>query len=181
MFNDPYAKLCFTTNLVSQFEKVIYFDLDTAFTAYLNAGLVKAKSVEIYLPSENRLIPMLNDVLESMAASSLVIFDSVNSFYNLFGVRRKISSLNHLLSVLLMLLVRRGMDESVPVLVTSMLRYRKDGGWVESPASRRFLHHKSAAKLSVERTESDIEIVVERHESIPAGTQFVYKDILITI
>jgi len=181
MFKDPYAKLCFTTHLVSQYEKVIYFDLDTAFTAYLNARLVKIKNVEIYLPSDNRLVPMLNEVLESMAASSLVIFDSVNSFYNLFGVRRRISSLNHLLSVLLMLLVRRGMDEKVPVLVTSMLRYRKDGGWVESPASRRFLHRKSASKLSVERIERDIEIVVERHESIPPCTHFVYKDILITI
>jgi hypothetical protein len=181
MFNDPYAKLCLTAYLVSQFEKVIYIDLDTTFTAYLNAGLVKTNNIDMYLPSEGRIVPMVNDVLESMDTSSLVIFDSVNSFYNLFEPRGKTSSLNHLLSVLLMLLVRRGVDENIPVLVTSMLRYRKDGSWVESPASRRFLHQKSAAKLSVERTESSIEIAVVQHESIPAGTQFAYKDILITV
>lgn len=180
MFSDPYAKLCFTAQLASQFEKVIYIDLDTTFAAYFNAGLVKSKNVDIYLPSENRLVPMIKDALESMGSSSLVIFDSVNSFYNLFQAQAT-GGLNHLLSVLLMLLVRRGVDEGVPVLATSMLRYRKDGGWVQSPASRRLLKHKSAARLSVERSESDIIVTVVGHESIPAGTRVSYKDGLITV
>ena len=42
------------------------------------------------------------------------------------------------------------------VLATSMLRYRKDGGWVQSPASRRMLQRKSAVKLSVELHESNL-------------------------
>ena len=181
MFSDPYAKLCFAAHLVFQFEKVTYIDLDTTFAAYFNAGLVRAKSVDIYLPSEGRLVPMVKDALESMGKSSLVIFDSVNSFYNLFRARERTGGLNHLLSVLLMLLVRRGMDENIPVLATSMLRYRKDGGWVQSPASRRLLQRKSAARLSVERVESDLAVTVVEHESIPAGTQIVYKDSLITV
>jgi hypothetical protein len=116
-----------------------------------------------------------------MWKNSLVIFDSVNSFYNLFRGRAKTGGLNHLLSVLLMLLVRRGMDENIPVLATSMLRYRKDGGWVQSPASRRLLQRKSVARLSVERVQGDLALTVVEHESIPAGTQIVYKDSLITV
>jgi hypothetical protein len=183
MFSDPYAKLCFAAHLVSQFDKVTYIDLDTTFAAYFNAGLVKANKVDIYLPSEGRLVPMIKDALGSMADSSLVIFDSVNSFYNLFKMQERTGGLNHMLSVLLMLLVRRGVDEGVPVLATSMLRYRKDGGWVQSPASRRLLQSKSAAWLRVERTEGDdLTVTVVRHESIPAGTQVVYnKDSLITV
>ncbi len=182
MFGDPYAKLCFAAHLVSQFEKVTYIDLDTTFTAYFNAGLVQAKnSVDIYLPSEGRLVPMVKDVLESMGTSSLVIFDSVNSFYNLFRAQERTGGLNHLLAVLLMLLVRHGVNQNIPVLATSMLRYRKDGGWVQSPASRRLLQRKSAAKLSIERIERDLAVTVIGHESIPAGTRLVYKDSLITI
>ncbi|HEU4605567.1 MAG TPA: hypothetical protein VFS46_04950 [Nitrososphaera sp.] len=180
MFSDPYAKLCFTAQLASQFEKVTYIDLDTTFTAYFNAGLVKSKNVDIYLPSEGRLVPMIKDALESMGSSSLVIFDSVNSFYNLFPAQAT-GGLNHLLSVLLMLLVRRGVDGCVPVLATSMLRYRKDGGWVQSPASRRLLQYKSATRLSVERAESDIVVTIVEHESIPAGTRVAYNDSLITV
>jgi len=181
MFSDPYAKLCFVAHLVSQFGKVTYVDLDTTFTAYFNAGLVRADSIDIYLPSEGRLVPMVKEMLESMTASSLVIFDSVNSFYNLFSGRERTGGLNHLLSVLLMLLVRRGMDESIPVLATSMLRYRKYGGWVQSPASRRLLQRKSAARLSVERIENNLALTIVDHESIPAGTQVIYRNCLITV
>lgn len=181
MFSDPYAKLCFTAHLVSQFERVTYIDLDTTFAAYFNSGLVRAKSIDIYLPSEGRLVPMVKDALESMGKTSLVIFDSVNSFYNLFRTRERTGGLNHLLSVLLMLLVRRGVDENIAVLATSMLRYRKDGAWVQSPASRRLLQRKSAARLRVERIEGDLAVTVVEHESIPAGTQLVYKDSLIAV
>jgi hypothetical protein len=176
MFTDPYAKLCCTAHLASQFDRVIYVDLDTTFTAYFNAGLVRTNSIDIYLPSEGRLAVMTKDVLESIGDSSLVIFDSVNSFYNLFSIRERVGGLNHLLSVLIMLLVRRGVDVNVPVLVTSMLRYRKDGGWVQSPASRRLLQHKSVVKLSVEWHESDLALKIVKHESIEAGKMiFVYN------
>jgi hypothetical protein len=182
MFTDPYAKLCYTVHLASKFDRIIYIDLDTTFTAYFNAGFVHTNSiVDIYLPSEGRLAAMTKDVLESMGDSSLVIFDSVNSFYNLFPIRQRMGSLNHLLSVLIMLLVRRGLDANVPVLATSMLRYRKDSGWVQSPASRRLLQRKSAVKLSVELHESDLELKIVQHESIEAGKIFVYKCNSITV
>ena len=176
-FTDPYAKLCYTVHLASQFDKVIYVDLDTTFTAYFNAGLVQTNNrVDIYLPSEGQLPVMTKDVLESMSDSSLVIFDSINSFYNLFPIRERVGGLNHLLAVLIMLLVRRGVDLNIPVLVTSMLRYRKDGGWVQSPASRRLLQRKSVVKLSVECCEGcDVALKIVGHESIEEGTIFVYK------
>src|SRR5262245_31921935 len=168
MFTDPYAKLCYTAHLTSQYDRVIYVDLDTTFTAYFNAGFVETNRVDIYLPSEGKLAALTKDVLESMYDKSLVIFDSVNSFHNLFPIREKVGSLNHLLSVLVMLLVRRGVDLNIPVLVTSMLRYRrKDGVWVQSPASRRLLQHKSVVKLSVEWSDShDLALKVLKHESI---------------
>jgi hypothetical protein len=176
MFTDPYAKLCYMAHLTSQFDRVIYIDLDTTFTAYFNAGLVHTtNSIDIYLPSEGQFAAMTKDVLESMSGSSLVILDSVNSFYNLFPIRLKMGSLNHLLSVLIMLLVRRGVDVNVPVLATSMLRYRKEGGWVQSPASRRLLQNKSAVKLSVDWHKSDLTLKIVQHESIEAGKIFVYK------
>jgi hypothetical protein len=80
-----------------------------------------------------------------------------------------------------MLLVRRGVDANVPVLATSMLRYRKDGGWVQSPASRRLLQRKSAVKLSVEWHESNVALKIVQHESIEAGKIFVYKCNSITV
>lgn len=171
MFTDPYAKLCFTSLLASQ-DRAVYIDLDTTFTAYFKAGHVGAQGVDIYLPSEGRFVPMIKDVMAAMPKSSLVIFDSVNSFYNMYNASssESIGNLNHMLSIFLMLLVRLGSDLQVPVLATSMLRYRKDGGWVQSPASRRLLQHRSKVKMSVERQGDGISIQVIEHESMPAGT-----------
>src|ERR671932_1081190 len=101
MFKDPYAKLCYTSLLASQFDNVIYVDLDTVFTAYFMAGLIVATNhLDIYLPSEDKFTFMIKEVIASMQSSSVVIFDSVNSFYNMFRMQgMRIRNLNHLLSV----------------------------------------------------------------------------------
>ena len=179
MFTDPYAKLCFTTLLTSSYEKTIYIDLDTTFAAYLQAGMIRATGkVEVFLPSEGRLVQMIKDSLSSMDNGALVILDSVNSFYSLFPTREKtLGNLNHLLSILLMLLVKRGSEAGVPVVATSMLRYRQAGGWVQSPASRRLLQNKSSVRMKVEiRQPADLTLTILAHDSMPVGQEFVLSD-----
>ena len=161
--------------------------------------------IAVYLPSEGRFESLLGQVIASMPEASIVIFDSLNSFYNMYptshayspqpakqaitkkniekdvGKRKadkfvpaareartnppealevkepqksgySISRLNHLLSIFIMLLLKHGVYLNIPVLVTSMVRYRKvsEGLWVKSPACRRLLHQKSVVRLSVE-------------------------------
>jgi hypothetical protein len=161
IFNDPYAKLCFTSMLASKYQKIIYIDLDTVFTAYVSAGLLLKNmnnadnTIKIYLPSEGRFEPLMMDIIDSMPGSSIVIFDSVNSFYNMYYKKMDIhsghgiSNLNHLLSIFLMLLLKYGKILNIPILVTSMIRYKKDNIWVQSPASKRLLQKKSVVKLNV--------------------------------
>jgi hypothetical protein len=186
LFSDPYAKLCCTSKLAGQ-GRIIYLDLDTTFSAYLKAGLVKTSGVvDVYLPSEGKFIHMIKDILVKIETGcSLVIFDSVNSFYTMYynsyynshyeGARG--GSLNHLLSVLLMLLVRQGVSFGVPVLATSMLRFRNEGGWKQSPTSRRLLQKKSASRFEVSRAEDEVILTVLNHDVIPAGTSFSFGSI----
>lgn len=184
IFTDPYAKVCVTALMASEFERTVYIDLDTTFTAYLQSGMVKpAGRVDVLLPSEGRLVPMLKDALVLMEKSSAVIFDSVNSFYNLFHTHEKnLGSLNHLLSIVLMLLVRRGSEAGVPVLATSMLRYRQSRGWVQSPASRRLLQNKSAVRMKVEtRLPGGLALTVIEHNEMPAGSELLLSESAITI
>jgi RecA/RadA recombinase len=177
LFSDPYAKL-YCTSLLARRGDVVYFDFDTTFSAYLKAGLLNAPRTDVYLPSEGKFIAMLKDVLarmEQKRGCSLVIFDSLNSFYTMYYsyYRRGEGSsgnINHLLSVLLMLLVRQGVSLGVPILATSMLRFRKEGGWKQSPASRRLLQKKSAFRFEVERIENELVVRVLEHENVPAGT-----------
>ena len=182
-FNDPYAKLCFTSMLASKYQKVIYIDLDTAFTAYVSAGLLlknmsnPSDTIKIYLPSEGQFEPLMMDIIDSLPDSSIVIFDSVNSFYNMYYKKidihsgHGISNLNHLLSIFLMLLLKHGKYLNIPILVTSMIRYKKDNKWVQSPASKRLLQKKSIVKLNVSIiNERDLSVQIITHPLLNSKT-----------
>ena len=178
-YNDPYAKLCFTSMISSWCQKkVIYIDLDTMFAAYAKADLILLlknkkcinKTINIYLPTEGRFESILKDVIEDMYDSSIVIFDSINNFYNMYYKKidiesgRGFSNINHLLSIFLMLLLKHGTHLNVPILATSMIRYKKYTEWVQSPTSKRLLHKKSIVKLNVEMmNEDDLSLEIISH------------------
>ena len=177
-YNDPYAKLCFNSMITSCCQKkVIYIDLDTMFSAYAKANLILLentkyinKTINIYLPTEDRFESILKDVIEDMYDSSIVIFDSINNFYNMYYKKidvfsgRGLNNINHLLSIFLMLLLKHGIYLNVPILATSMIRYKKYREWVKSPASKRFLHKKSIVKLNVEMiNEDDLSLEIIAH------------------
>ena len=204
IFNDPYAKLCFTSMLASRFylgrihqeschtfqKKITYIDLDTTFSAYLRARLIlkqstitmtetsnplEDKSIKIYLPTEGTFESILYEVIDSMSESCLVIFDSVNSFYNLYYKKINIesgfglSNVNNLMSIFLMLLVKQGVTLQIPILATSMIRYKKSYDWIQSPSSNRLLRLKSAVKLYVEmRNENDLSVHIISHPYRPS-------------
>ena len=178
-YNDPYAKLCFTSMISSWCQKkVIYIDLDTMFAAYAKADLIlllknkkySSKTINIYLPIEDRFESILKDVIEDMYDSSIVIFDSINNFHNMYYKKidiesgRGFSNINHLLSIFLMLLLKHGTHLNVPILATSMIRYKKYTEWIQSPASKRLLHLKSIVRLNVEMiNEDDLSLEIIAH------------------
>jgi hypothetical protein len=317
MFSDPYARLCFTTMVTKAFtsfpfvdqnethKRVLYIDTDTAFTAYLTAGLIlknnyrtsndmnslselksnkndhndnksevdynnddnriidtKIKNrderlVQVFLPSEGRFESLLGDAIASMPEASIVIFDSLNSFYNMYPgswyesetieepaeakqkairhetresneqlrnlreTRNKASTdlhkeknaglvtppqrskgekengiawskpkspytigrLNHLLSIFIMLLVQHGFYYKIPVLVTSMVRYKRvsEDLWVKAPACRRLLNQKSLVRLSVEMSnDNDLSLNIMKHPSLEQQT-IVYPNVGISL
>lgn len=186
--------------------------------------VVNNKIIQVFLPSEGRFESTLGDVISSIQEASIVIFDSLNSFYNLYPLaytetsqiewrderfkeprkadliadlpleekrngnssdleslqnhkcRKRaytVGRLNHLLSIYVMLLVKHGMTMKIPVLVTSMVRYKKvsEGIWVKAPACRRLLHQKSFVKMSVKMSsENDISVNLLRHPSLVQQT-----------
>jgi hypothetical protein len=186
--------------------------------------VVDNKIIQVFLPSEGHFESTLGDAISSIQEASLVIFDSLNSFYNLYPLaypetprierreerlieprkselqadlpleekrngdnsdleslqdhkqRKKaytVGRLNHLLSIYVMLLVKHGLTMKIPVLVTSMVRYKKvsEGLWVKAPACRRLLHQKSIVKMSVEMSsENDISVNLLRHPSLVQQT-----------
>ena len=70
-----------------------------------------------------------------------------------------------------MLLVKHGVTLQVPILATSMIRYKKSKDWIQSPSSNRLLRGKSVVKLYVEMlNENDLSIHIISHPTRPQGT-----------
>jgi hypothetical protein len=212
--------------------------------------------VQVFLPSEGRFESLLGDAIASMPEASIVIFDSLNSFYNMYPgpwyeteiieepagaiqkashgyaqesneqlLRPKINQkkthtdplkekntdlvapsqksakeneeegwskpkspytvgrLNHLLSIFVMLLVQHGIYYKIPVLVTSMVRYKKvsEDIWVKAPACRRLLNQKSMVRLSVEMiNDNDLSVKIMKHPSLEQQS-IVYPNVGISL
>jgi hypothetical protein len=170
-------------------------DLDAAFTSYVKAGLIpsieiekiddhiyqsKSSALKIYLPSEEILDNIIVDIIKSMNECCLIVFDSINSFYNLFynniipssNNTLKIGSINQLLYFILMLILKHTSHFNIPFLVTSMIRYKGK----EVVTSNRLLSKKSSLNFYVKiRNLNDLSITVLGH---PKTNQrnFVIKD-----
>jgi hypothetical protein len=225
--------------------------------------------VQVFLPSEGRFESLLGDAIASMPEASIVIFDSLNSFYNMYpgswyetefieepvGTNQKVSHdelqdsteqqqhwkqranqnktsnrnppkgkntniftpsqkpkkgnviptnntmkeigegwstpkspytvgrLNHLLSIFIMLLVQHGIFYKIPVLVTSMVRYKKvsEDIWVKAPACSRLLNQKSVVRLSIDMlNDNDLSVNIMKHPSIEQQT-IVYPNVGISL
>ena len=204
IFDDSYAKICLIASIISEFQckndnddnhhKVIYLDFDAAFTSYAKAGLIPTMKIQkindhfyqsesnilnIFLPTQDILGTITTDIIKSISECSLVIFDSINSFYNLFYDRlvpsqnnTNIGSLNQLLYFVLMIILKHTSDYNIPFLVTSMIRYRGK----EVVTSNRLLSMKSSFNFYVKiRNLDDLSITVLRHPKID-HKNFIMKD-----
>jgi hypothetical protein len=109
--------------------------------------------LRIYLPSEDTFDVMVIDIIKSINECSLIIFDSVNSFYNLFYDKitnnpnnvLNFGNPNQILYFILMLILKHTSEYDIPFLVTSMVRYKRK----EVVTTNRLLSKKSTLNFYV--------------------------------
>ena len=189
IYDDAYAKICLIASIISEFRnqssrvtrgKIVYLDLDASFTSYVKAGLIpsieiqriddyiyksESSALKIYLPSEDIFDIIMVDIIRSMNECSLIIFDSINSFNNLFydkilhslNNKLKIGNLNQLLYFILMMILKHTSESNIPFLVTSMIRYKRK----EVVTSNRLLTKKSSLNFYVKiKNLNDLSITI---------------------
>ena len=175
-FEDPYLKNRFICILLSHYPKITYIDLDTTFTAYTRSEIIKMdainKIINIFLLEDKKFHKQINEIIDSISTSSIVIIDSINSFYNLyykkidFNFLDNIGEIQHILSNFIMLLLKYCISLKIPLLVTSMIRYKKEKIWIQSPANTRLIQKKSVTKLHVRENRKSKHIVLDIAEHL---------------
>lgn len=153
IFDDSYVKICFLVMILSKYDKITFIDFDTIFSAYYNAGIIKkefkSKNIDIFLPDEYEFVSLINKIIKSINGSSILVLDSINSFYNMYYKKlsqnqdMRVSEIQRIFSNFTMLLVKYCNESNIPIVVTSFMSYKKEKEWILTIPNKRLTQKKS--------------------------------------
>ncbi len=170
--SEPFAKAAFLSKLIDDIDMpVIYLDFDLLYSGYVNSEMIpKNTNVSLFAPSKDDWNQVLKKILLMILnQKSIVIIDSLNGLYNLFGGK----DTGRLVNAYIMLLVFMAKESGSSVLFSSMVRKKDKEGWVLSPTSRRIVDTKMT-KLYLKKFNSEITVeVIGDDESVVSSIKII--------
>jgi hypothetical protein len=149
-YSDPFLKAGFISKLVQDTKlEVLYLDLDLLYSGYVISGILSTKeNVSLFQPSTTNLNQMIKEILVKASLSkTIIIIDSLNGLYNILNRKKNIGKM--VMSIIMLLASIAKMTKSY-IIVTSMVRYKKEEGWTLSPTGKRLIETKNSKKILLE-------------------------------
>lgn len=156
LYSDPFLKAGFLSKLVQDTKnKILYLDLDLLYSGYVTSGILSSNKNTILLQPDN--ITLNNNLKEILAkasiSKSIIIVDSINGLYNLLNRKKDIGKA---VTSIIMLLASIAHTTNSYVIVSSMVRYKKEEGWILSPTGKRLIDTKNSKKILLEYAKDGI-------------------------
>ncbi len=149
-YPDPFLKAGFISKLVQDTKlEVLYLDLDLLYSGYVVSGILAAeKNVTLFQPTSDTLYQMIKEILVKASLSqTIVVVDSLNGLYNILNQKKNLGKT--VMSIMMLLASITRMTKSY-LVVTSMVRYKKEEGWILSPTGKRLVETKNSKKILLE-------------------------------
>ena len=156
LYSDPFLKTGFLAKLIQDTKlDVLYLDLDLLYSGYLASKILTTpQNLILFQPTFDLWNQMLTDVLVKLSnKKSLVVIDSLNGLYNILNERKEIGKLVNSYVMLITSMARR---TNSYIVVASMVRFKKEEGWILSPTGKRLIETSMAKKILLEQNESGI-------------------------
>ena len=156
LYDDPFLKAGFISKLVQDTDiDILYLDLDLLYSGYIVSGILSSKeNVALFQPSVENLGKILTEVLvKSSLSQTLVIVDSLNGLFNILNRKKDVG---RVVTSIIMLLASIAQITNSYVLIASMVRYKKEEGWVLSPTGKRLIETKNSKKILLEHDKDGI-------------------------
>ena len=150
LYDDPFLKAGFISKLVQDTDiDILYLDLDLLYSGYITSRILSSKeNVALFQPSVENLGKILTEVLvKSSLSQTLVIVDSLNGLFNILNRKKDVG---RVVTSTIMLLASIAQITNSYVLIASMVRYKKEEGWVLSPTGKRLIETKNSKKILLE-------------------------------
>ncbi|NHH97635.1 hypothetical protein DYY66_2310 [Candidatus Nitrosotalea sp. FS] len=149
-YPDPFLKAGFISKLVHDTKlEVLYLDLDLLYSGYVVSEMLAAeKNVTLFQPTSETLYQMIKEILVKASLSqTIVVVDSLNGLYNILNQKKNLGKT--VMSIMMLLASITRMTKSY-LVVTSMVRYKKEEGWILSPTGKRLVETKNSKKILLE-------------------------------
>lgn len=155
-YPDPFLKAGFISKLVQDTKlEVLYLDLDLLYSGYVVSGTIPTeKNLTLFQPTTETLYKMINEILVKASLSqTIIIVDSLNGLFNMLNRKKNIGKA--VMSIMMLLASMAKMTKSY-LVVTSMVRYKKEEGWILSPTGKRLIETKNSKKILLEHGKDGI-------------------------
>ena len=149
-YSDPFLKAGFVSKLVQDTKlEVLYLDLDLLYSGYVVSEILPTKeNVSLFQPTTETLYQMLKEILVKASLSqTIIIVDSLNGLFNILNRKKNIGKA--VMSIIMLLASIARMTKSY-LVVASMVRYKKEEGWILSPTGKRLIETKNSKKILLE-------------------------------
>ena len=156
LYSDPFLKAGFIAKLVEDLKlDVLYLDLDLLYSGYIVSGMIKTpQNLTLFQPTFEILNNTLAKILVDLSTKkSVVIIDSLNGFFNMLNKKKDIGKL---VTSYVMLLASIAYSTGSYVVITSMVRFKKEEGWVLSPTGKRLIEAKNGEQILLEKNDQGI-------------------------
>ena len=156
LYSEPFLKAGFIAKLIQDTKiDILYLDLDLLYSGYVTSGILLApQNLSLFQPTFESWNKTLTNLLIKLSTKkSLVIVDSLNGLYNLLNERKEIGKL---VNSYIMLITSVARKTDSYVLVASMVRFKKEEGWILSPTGKRLIETNMVKKILLKQDESGI-------------------------
>jgi hypothetical protein len=154
-YPDPFLKAGFVSKLVQDTKlQVLYLDLDLLYSGYVVSGILPAKeNVILFQPTTETLNQILKEILDkSSLTQTVIIVDSLNGLFNILNRKKNVGKA--VMSIIMLLASIAKMTKSY-LVVASMVRFKKEEGWILSPTGKRLIETKNSKKILLEYGKED--------------------------
>ena len=149
-YSDPFLKAGFISKLVQDTKlEVLYLDLDLLYSGYVVSGIIPTeKNLTLFQPTAETLYKMIKEILVKTSLSqTIIVVDSLNGLFNMLNRKKNIGKT--VMTIMMLLASIAKMTKSY-LVVTSLVRYKKEEGWILSPTGKRLIETKNSKKILLE-------------------------------
>lgn len=156
LYSDPFLKAGFVAKLVEDLKiDVLYLDLDLLYSGYMMSEMIKIpQNLTLFQPTFEALNEILTKILVNLSTKkSVLIIDSLNGLFNMLNKKKEIGKL---VTSYVMLLASIAHSTDSYIVIASMVRFKKEEGWILSPTGKRLIEAKNGEKILLEKNDQGI-------------------------